>query len=405
MRLISAKIKNFKSLEDVELDFRDLTIIVGANATGKSNCLKALEFLNELVRNGSPPNAIRIQENYLRTVIDSNNLTLEINLEEDKIPINYELTLAVKGNVCSFAQENLKIDKIKVINITDNQGKVLDEDGQNEQTYQSSTGNLALKSAGNFGKKPRTSNLHNFIEEWKFYNFDPDLIRKTNPNDLIVFFSRIKEEENNHRLQLDTYGSNISFILHCLSLLQKQKNESNEVYYNRFNEINQELTDCLGISLKEAGINVPFIKVQEIDGKEIDLFNLSDGTLRIITYYILLSQIFLPPLIGIEEPERNLHPAMLPIVASILKRLSQRTQVIITTHSSQLLDCFSSDEITSDISVLLLSKKGTSGTQVFRLDQLSKEREDLAEWMQDFGVGSAVYHSNLLQELLESQYA
>ena len=50
MRLISAKIKNFKSLEDVELNFRDLTIIVGANATGKSNCLKALEFLNELVR-------------------------------------------------------------------------------------------------------------------------------------------------------------------------------------------------------------------------------------------------------------------------------------------------------------------------------------------------------------------
>ena len=84
MRLISAKIKNFKSLEDVELDFRDLTIIVGANATGKSNCLKALEFLNEIVKDGSPPNAIKIQENYLRTDIDNNNLTLEINLEEEK---------------------------------------------------------------------------------------------------------------------------------------------------------------------------------------------------------------------------------------------------------------------------------------------------------------------------------
>ena len=161
MRLISAKIKNFKSLENVELNFRDLTIIVGANATGKSNCLKALEFLNELVRDGSPQNAIKIQENYLRTDIDSNNLTLEINLEEDKTPINYELILAVNGNVCSFAQENLKIDTIKVINITNNQGKVWDEDGQNEQVYQSQTGNLALKSAGNFGKKPRTSNLHN----------------------------------------------------------------------------------------------------------------------------------------------------------------------------------------------------------------------------------------------------
>jgi predicted ATPase len=229
------------------------------------------------------------------------------------------------------------------------------------------------------------------------------VIRTTNTNNLVWIASRL-EEEKNPPLELDSYGSNISVILLCFSLLQKNKlNEFNN-FNNILNEINQELTDCLGISLKQAEENKPFIKVQEIDGKEIDLFNLSDGTLRIITYYILLYQIYLPPLIGIEEPERNLHPAMLPTVASILKRLSQRTQVIITTHSSQLLDCFSSDEINSDISVLLLSKKDASGTHIFRLEQLSKEREDLAEWIQDFGVGSAVYNSNLLQELLESQY-
>jgi predicted ATPase len=147
------------------------------------------------------------------------------------------------------------------------------------------------------------------------------------------------------------------------------------------------------------------LRVKEVDGQKIKLSGLSDGTLRIIGYYVLLHQDDLPPLIGIEEPERNLHPAILSSVASILQKLSQRTQIIITTHSSQLLDCFSSDEINSDISVLLLSKKDASGTQVFRLDELSKKREDLAEWMRDFGVGSAVYHSNLLQELLEPQYA
>ena len=391
MRLISAKIKNFKSLEDVELDFRDLTIIVGANATGKSNCLKALEFLNELVRNGSPPNAIRIRENYLRTNIDSNNLTLEINLEEDKIPINYELTLAVKGNVCSFAQENLKIDKIKVINITDNQGKILDEDGQNEQVYQSQTGNLALKSAGNFGKKPRTSNLHNFIYEWKFYNFSPNDIKRK--NEFLPVLSELLADKYSIS-NLDPVGFQSQAFLLNWSLSQKEK----------FQEINQEFTEYLGISLKVMDDDST-IKVQEIDGKEVNLSDLSDGTLRIIAYFILLHQDNLPPVIGIEEPERNLHPAILTTVASILKKLSQKTQVIITTHSSQLLDCFSSDEINSDISVLLLSKKDTSGTHVFRLDQLSQQREDLAEWMRDFGVGSAVYHSNLLQELLEPQYA
>lgn len=95
---------------------------------------------------------------------------------------------------------------------------------------------------------------------------------------------------------------------------------------------------------------------------------------------------------------------MLKIIASILKRLSQRTQVIITTHSSQLLDCFDLDDINEDISVLLLSKPDEHGTKIFQLDQLGTEREDLTDWMRDFGVGSAVYNSNLLQELLEPQY-
>ena len=45
IELITAKIVNFKSLGDIELNFRDLTIIVGANSSGKSNCLEALRFL------------------------------------------------------------------------------------------------------------------------------------------------------------------------------------------------------------------------------------------------------------------------------------------------------------------------------------------------------------------------
>ena len=388
MRLISAKIKNFKSLEDVELDFRDLTIIVGANATGKSNCLKALEFLNEIVKDGSPPNLIKIKENYLRTDIDDNNLTLDINLQEDKIPINYQVTLSINDKVCSFAQENLKIDEIKVIDIANNQGKVWDEDGHNEQVYQSSTGNLALKSAGNFGKKPITSTLNNFIDEWKFYDFSPNDIKRK--NEFLPVLSELLADKYGIS-NLDPVGFQSQAFLLNWSLSQKEK----------FQEINQEFTEYLGISLKIIDDDST-IKVQEIDGKEVNLSDLSDGTLRIIAYFILLHQDNLPPVIGIEEPERNLHPAILTTVASILKKLSQKTQVIITTHSSQLLDCFSSDEINSDISVLLLSKKDASGTHVFRLEQLSKEREDLAEWMQDFGVGSAVYNSNLLQELLES---
>ena len=284
MRLISAKIKNFKSLEDVELDFRDLTIIVGANATGKSNCLKALEFLNELVKNDSPPSVTNIQENYLRTNIHNGNLTLEINLQEDKIPINYQVILSINDKNFSFAQENLKIDEIKIIDVTNHQGKVWDEDGENEQIYLSQTGNLALKSAGNFGNKPITSTLHNFIDEWKFYNFDPDVMKKRK----IDFFSTLSKLSvyQDSILNLDSAGLISKVVLLNWSLSKEEK----------FEEINQELTEHLGISLKVIKDNEPIIKVQEIDGKEVNLSDLSDGTLRIIAYYILLYQDNLPPI-------------------------------------------------------------------------------------------------------------
>ena len=389
MELISARIRNFKSLEDVTLNFRDLTIIVGANATGKSNCLEALRRFGQIVKAGSPPPSEWLQ-GILRNS-SSQALTLEIITKADNQDINYQVSISTNDEKVIFSRELLQIGEITVIDVHENQGKVYDEDdkdGKNPQDYKSKQGNLALQTAGDYGSKPLTSQLSEFMRTWQFYDFEPRVMRGKRRS-----FPLILKETQEEIPSLDIDGEYLEQVL----LYWESKHS------DKFQEINQELYRCLGISLEVSGNEE--LRVKEVDGQKIKLSGLSDGTLRIIGYYVLLHQDDLPPLIGIEEPERNLHPAILSSVASILQKLSQRTQIIITTHSSQLLDCFSSDEINSDISVLLLSKKDASGTQVFRLDELSKKREDLAEWMRDFGVGSAVYHSNLLQELLEPQYA
>jgi predicted ATPase len=388
MELISARIRNFKSLEDVTLNFRDLTIIVGANATGKSNCLEALRRFGQIVKAGSPP-----PSEWLQGIVrnsSSQALTLEIITKADNQDINYQVSISTNDEKVIFSRELLQIGEITVINVHENQGKVYDEDdedGKNPQDYKSKQGNLALKTAGDYGSKPLTSQLSEFMRTWQFYDFEPRVMRGKRRS-----FSLILKETQEEIPSLDIDGEYLEQVL----LYWKLKHS------DKFQEINQELYRCLGISLEVSGNEE--LRVKEVDGQKIKLSGLSDGTLRIIGYYVLLHQDDLPPLIGIEEPERNLHPAILTTIANILKKLSQRTQVIITTHSSQLLDCFDSDEINSNISVLLLSKKDSSGTHVFRLEQLSQEREDLAEWMRDFGVGSAVYNSNLLQELLETQY-
>lgn len=394
MRLLSARIKNFKSLEDVTLNFRDLTIIVGANATGKSNCLGALAIFCRFVKAGSPPPK-KFAESLL-TVNAQENLAFDLSLTEEKKPIRYQLSLLAEQGKYIFGQEKLTIDDVIVI---DNpkpaeQGIVRDEDGENSQIYQSQDGALALKVAGNFGKKPVTVMLSEFIQNWKFYDFDPaQMRRRVSP---LKFYLEYIEDNDNQAPDMDTDGE---FIADQLIYYYQNKQDFFEL-------INVKLQYILGISIKvleEASSST--IQVWESENHAVKFSSLSDGTLRIIAYCALLYQDDLPPLIAIEEPERNLHPALLIKLAAILKELSQRTQLIVTTHSSQFLDCFTPEELKEEICLLLLSKSALSGTQVFQLDELSAEREDLRDWMENFGIGSAVYHSQLLEEVLEAQYA
>jgi predicted ATPase len=386
IELVSANIKNFRSLGDLLLIFKDLTILVGCNSSGKSNSLEALSMLSFMLKLGAPPPA-EFMQRFLR-IGANEDITFSLTLKENKKIAEYTVSVALEEGKSYCSHEKLLIGRYKVIDINNGAGKVRDDNGKNAQKYQSKTGNLALKSAGDFGEKPFTARLAEFIRNWDFYDLDPELMRD---NSMLVIGDKILMSRENIP-SLGSRGREIQDVLQYWAENDREK----------FELVSQELDDCLGISLKLVDEEEEkTIKVLEKDSLEIPLSNMSDGTLRIMAYYVLLYQDKLPTLIGIEEPERNLHPGLLKEVASVVKRLSQKTQVIITTHSSQLLDCFNLDEINSDVSVLLLSKTDDVGTQAFPVDELGKSRDDLSEWMRDFGVGSAIYHSHLLQGILE----
>ena len=118
-----------------------------------------------------------------------------------------------------------------------------------------------------------------------------------------------------------------------------------------------------------------------------------------ITYYSM-SLNYLHSLL-LRNQRRNLHPGALTDIAYVLERLAERTQVIITTHSSQLLDAFSSESLSDSLSILLLRNCPKLGTEVLNIEDIRDKREALAGWMQDFGIGSAVFDSGLLQDLME----
>jgi predicted ATPase len=390
LKLISAKIKNFKSLGDVDLNFRDLTILVGANASGKSNCLEALRFLSRLLKDQELP-SLKYMDSILR--MGGKQIFYQILIEDDEDnndKIEYKLVLSISENNTLINKEYLLVNEIEVINIIDGQGTVNDENGENSLPYEFSEGDgLTLADVGKYGNKPITKKLASYIKDWKFYDVDPDSVRiHSRINKLNMIYKSLQHDERIP--SLDTDASQVEEVLQYWARRDKSK----------FDEVSQELYECLNIRLNLVEDVEQPIQVIEEDGKKIALSNMSDGTLRLIAYFIMLYQSDIPTLISIEEPERNFHPGILQDIASMIKKLSKRTQVIFTTHSSQLLDCFSTEEISSDISVILLNQKGEIGTQACLLDKLAENRDDLSDWMNDFGIGSAIYHSHLIEGIV-----
>jgi predicted ATPase len=84
-----------------------------------------------------------------------------------------------------------------------------------------------------------------------------------------------------------------------------------------------------------------------------------------------------PPLICIEEPELGLHPDIIPQVAKLLLEASQRTQLVVTTHSEALVSALS--EVPEAI---IVCERDDNGTQLRRL-----EPEKLKEWLERYKLG------------------
>ena len=105
---------------------------------------------------------------------------------------------------------------------------------------------------------------------------------------------------------------------------------------------------------------------------------LSDGTMRFIALLTILCHPRPPELICIEEPELAMHPDVMPLLADLLRSASERTQVIVTTHSPDLVDQF-----TGDPDAVVVCERGFDGdTQLKRLSS-----EELKDWLADYRLG------------------
>ena len=132
--------------------------------------------------------------------------------------------------------------------------------------------------------------------------------------------------------------------------------------------------------------------LEESGGRSIPATRLSNGTLRYLCLLAVLLHPEPPSLIGIEEPELGLHPDMLPGLADLLVEASERTQLIVTTHSDVLVD-----ELTERPESVVACEKYDGQTRMRRLDQAG-----LAKWLQGRRLGD-VWTSPTLDQLAKAQ--
>jgi predicted ATPase len=138
-------------------------------------------------------------------------------------------------------------------------------------------------------------------------------------------------------------------------------------FYEPVKDVDTELLGThLRLMIKEDGLN-----------SRTPASRLSDGTLRWLTLLIILLDPAPPPVICIDEPELGLHPDIIPTLADLLRDASTRTQLILTTHSQSLVECFSDDPES-----VCVCEKADGATEIKRL-----EADRLKVWLSDYSLG------------------
>jgi len=165
-------------------------------------------------------------------------------------------------------------------------------------------------------------------------------------------------------------SSNLGLVLNDLQhrpIAKQQIIEKLREFYNEAEEISTKIHGgTVQVFIHEKGLSQP-----------IPATRLSDGTLRYLCLLTLLCHPTPPPLLCIEEPELGLHPDILPVIAKLLIEASQRTQLIITTHSDALVSA-----LTGVPDSILVCERDDEGTHLRHL-----EPAKLNEWLEKYSLG------------------
>jgi|Deesub1362B_J571_1020462.scaffolds.fasta_scaffold00998_11 predicted ATPase len=347
-KLRRLKVKNYKSLKSFDVAFGDFNVLIGENASGKSNILDCLKFLSEAVE-GNLGSAVNRRGGYNKIVFGGNkDYSIEITVEFEEGFYSFSFC---EDSGLYLIKEELNINRETVLQyVWDREKEVgrceyIDKKGEKIVEDRSlRTDDLKFYSHSNF-LHSSAQKFKKYIESWKFYKFSVPEIRK--------------ELDAKKSLNLNETGGNLAQVLHSL-LSERPKifAKIEETLKLAIPEIEELLSP-----LTEQGKTYVAVREKGFKGK-FDYAQISDGTLRLLAFITAIN--LDSGLTCFEEPENFVHPRLLKLVVEILK--NSEKQVIISTHSPYLLDYVNLED-------LIIVKKEEGKTKTKRIEEREeKER-------------------------------
>ena len=373
------EVQGYRLLNGFVADFSPLTVVIGANAVGKSTLLDCLQLIAQCA--DSPLNtAIGLHwgmPSLLNASTGETRLGWKISFEKprnslwSRLPLDDDLRLyyevSLQGDLQGQAQAQYEVlrkpepaaprysEAFKYLEATPHRryiysreqhglipfDEALPQTNQVRETVEKNGIGVNLPAPAQepalmlsqirfFNEFPIPSSARVLLANMAFYpGFD------------VTRFSslRTKAAEIRPITTLMQNGENLGTVLHEVLTRYDYRSAANDLRefmqtaYPALEDINCETTygspAQVLVRIREKGMKRP-----------MELWELSDGMLRFLCLASALLNPAPPPFVMVDEPEAGLHPKLMPVIADMIKTAAERTQVLVTTHSPDLLNRF-----------------------------------------------------------------
>ena len=323
-------LKNFRSLAQEQVEFDNPTFLVGHNGSGKSNFADAFAFLAEAMT--SPLQAVLDRRAGIATV-GTVRRRRTTEGRPGRLGLRVELEgLDKKTRMASYAFELNALDNYG-FEVRREQCVVIRRDGfrswfdRSPGKFRSNASSLEPFLETNalalplVGGNVRFRAVLQFLAEMQVYRIEPAALRE------------MQDPEGGVRLRSN--GGNAA------SVLREIQRKSPDAWERILDLLESIVPGTVGVQPKKHGNKLTLEFTQDwAQSKPVkfEAFNMSDGTLRVLGLLTAVFQRPTPSLLVIEEPEATLHPGALGPILDALRHASRFMQVVVTTHSPDILD-------------------------------------------------------------------